>query len=199
MNPDDGRGENQCIARGLVDWGASHPMEGNKGAHAFAAPYDTRFRMLPADQLGKGAKVIEPLLRVLDVSSAGKDTVIALAAQVRCVDCRSRLVVLQVPAEAGPVAGSSRDSMKSHDHRRGWSPIEGEPLSVGKLGSVKRDIGRLIKPGGRNRGGSRSDESAVCYPQDAQNQQAKGKDASDIREAGTGCACLCWPAAKQAL
>ena len=153
MNADDGRGENQRVARRMGGWGSGYSMKGNKSTHAFATPYDARFRMPMAEQLGKGSKVIKPVLRILDVSSAGKDRVIALSTEVRRINCHGGLAVLQVAPKGIPVAGSSRYSMKSHNHCCGGLPTGWKPFPVGKPGPVKRGICRFTKLGGCNLGG----------------------------------------------
>ena len=132
MNADDGRGENQGVARRMEARRSSNPMKSNKSTHTFATPYNARFGMPFADQLGKGAKVIKPVLRILDVSSAGKNRIITLSAQVRRIDRHGGQGVLQVASKRIPVAGSPGYPMKTHDYRCGGVTIRGQPFSVGK-------------------------------------------------------------------
>ena len=122
-------------------------MEGDKGAHAFPAPYDACFGVLLANEAGEGLEVVKPVPLVSNVAPARGDWIITLSAQVGSIDCDRGVALLQVLAENTQVRGGTRDSMESHHYHGRRTVVEGEPFVVGELIAVKRGKGRVLEGG----------------------------------------------------
>jgi hypothetical protein len=75
--------------------------------------------MLGPNQPRKGRDIVKPIVSVEDVPLPGGDGIVALPAEIRCVDGGFAVMLLQVLPQQAEITGRPGDPVESDHHQSG--------------------------------------------------------------------------------
>lgn len=112
---DQGRGEDEGIARRISGRCGVECVGGDERTHAFAIPDDFGFRVTLPNKLGEGVEIVIPLGGIADIAASFLDGIAALTAKLVGVNGGIGLAFDQIVSKVGVVDGVSAKPMNPDD------------------------------------------------------------------------------------